>query len=349
MPYNSSTSAYERRAATVIDATPDGDTVAVAIDVKLDQGIDDYVTDLNHHNANGNHYPATSVGSDSRFLKQSPAGVVSWADGVVAADAALKDFSNVANGAISNEKLAAIAPTKITQNASNRFVTDAEKSTWNGALYDKADVEGVLTGTITTHTHAAATSTAKGIVELATTAEAAAGADTSMAVTAAGVDAYHKANNIVLSASAPASGLWVEFSPIPEGVKRITVMFDGVSTNGVSPIIIRIGAGSIQTTGYSSSGVNMNAGGSIGILNSNSGFALLNNTNSSLYYNVTACLHKMSGYIYTMDSAGAGSSTSAIAGSGKCSLTSVLDRIRITTVNGTDTFDAGTINISWEF
>ena len=80
MPYNSETSAYERRAATVIDATPDGDTVAVAIDVKIDQGIDDYVTDLNHHDVNGNHYPATSVGSDSRFLKQSPAGVVSWAE-----------------------------------------------------------------------------------------------------------------------------------------------------------------------------------------------------------------------------------------------------------------------------
>jgi hypothetical protein len=30
------------------------------------------------------------------------------------------------------------------------------------------------------------------------------------------------------------------------------------------------------------------------------------------------------------------------------SLTSTLDRLRITTVNGTDAFDAGTINISYE-
>lgn len=161
MPYNSETSQYERRATTVIDATPDGDTVAVAIDVKLDQGIDDYVTDLNHHNVNGNHFPATSVGSDSRFLKQSPAGVVSWADGVVAADAALKDFSNVASGAI--------APAKITQDAANRFMTDAERTKLSGVEagaqknsdITKAEIEAKLTGTdITSHGHSSEVATA---------------------------------------------------------------------------------------------------------------------------------------------------------------------------------------------
>jgi hypothetical protein len=33
---------------------------------------------------------------------------------------------------------------------------------------------------------------------------------------------------------------------------------------------------------------------------------------------------------------------------GDVALSGTLDRIRITTVNGTDTFDAGTINVSWE-
>lgn len=128
MPYNSGTGAYERRTTTVIDATPDGDTVAVAIDVKLDTAADDAVLDLNHHKTNGNHFPATSVASDSRYLDQSPAGVVSWKDGVVAANAALKDMSNVASGAI--------APAKIAQDASNRFVTDAEKALWFLPVYD---------------------------------------------------------------------------------------------------------------------------------------------------------------------------------------------------------------------
>ena len=35
--------------------------------------------------------------------------------------------------------------------------------------------------------------------------------------------------------------------------------------------------------------------------------------------------------------------------SGSLALTSVLDRARITTAAGTDTFDAGSVNISWEF
>lgn len=155
MPYNSGTGAYERRSTTVIDASPDGDTVYIAIDAKLDQAADDTVTDLNHHKTNGNHYPATSVTADSRFLRQSPAGVVTWADGIVAADAALKDMSNVASGAI--------APEKIAQDANNRFSTDAEKSTWNGALYTKEDVEGVLAGSnITSHGHSAEIASAFG-------------------------------------------------------------------------------------------------------------------------------------------------------------------------------------------
>jgi hypothetical protein len=82
MPYNSETGLYERRSTTVIDATPDGDTVAVAIDDKLDAGIDDAVTDLNHHDANGNHYPDVTVTTTKQYLAKSPAGSVSWRDGV---------------------------------------------------------------------------------------------------------------------------------------------------------------------------------------------------------------------------------------------------------------------------
>ena len=33
---------------------------------------------------------------------------------------------------------------------------------------------------------------------------------------------------------------------------------------------------------------------------------------------------------------------------GRKALSATLDRVRITTVGGTDTFDAGTINVSWE-
>ena len=39
---------------------------------------------------------------------------------------------------------------------------------------------------------------------------------------------------------------------------------------------------------------------------------------------------------------------SASYSAGDVTLSGTLDRVRITTVNGTDTFDAGSINILWE-
>ena len=43
------------------------------------------------------------------------------------------------------------------------------------------------------------------------------------------------------------------------------------------------------------------------------------------------------------------STTQTCGGGGNCpALGGALDRVRISTVNGTDTFDAGSINISWE-
>ena len=47
---------------------------------------------------------------------------------------------------------------------------------------------------------------------------------------------------------------------------------------------------------------------------------------------------------------GAFVNAAAIFGTGGSKqIVGTLDRIRITTVNGTDQFDAGTINVSWEF
>jgi len=220
MPYDSDTGLYERRTTTVIDASPDGDTVYIAIDAKLDLAADDTVVDLNHHAENGNHYPATSTASDSRFFRQSPSGAVSWAVGIPAADAALKDMSNVASGAI--------APAKIAQDASNRFVTDAERTKLSGIeagaqvhiAPTKAEVEAVLTGTISTHSHtiADASTTAKGLIEIATDAEVQAGTSTSLAVTPAGMKAG-------LNASGDA----------PTYACRAWVNFDGTLTGPISP------------------------------------------------------------------------------------------------------------------
>ena len=57
------------------------------------------------------------------------------------------------------------------------------------------------------------------------------------------------------TAVASTSGTAITFTGIPSTAKRITVMFNGVSTNGSSDLLLQIGSGSVTTTGYSCQGV----------------------------------------------------------------------------------------------
>ena len=150
------------------------------------------------------------------------------------------------------------------------------------------------------------------------------------------------------TAVASTSGTSIDFTGIPAWVKKITVMFNGVSGSGSSLYRIRLGAGSLQTTGYVSSGI---AIGGVNSLNSSTaGFD---------FYGGGAATYLLSGF-YTFASFGsniwvasglaANVTTSQFNSSlaGAVTLAGTLDQIRITTVNGTDTFDAGSINIIYE-
>jgi len=139
----------------------------------------------------------------------------------------------------------------------------------------------------------------------------------------------------------------IEFTSIPSWVKRITVMFSGVSLSGSSNFLIQIGSGSFTTSGYVSSG---DWGGSAAT--STAGFLVFNagagNTHSGLATIdlVGSNIWVESGLIRA-NAAGSGGGNG-----GTVTLGGTLDRVRITTVNGTDTFDttpsAGTFNILYE-
>jgi len=153
-----------------------------------------------------------------------------------------------------------------------------------------------------------------------------------------------KDENINLGVSVAASGTAVDFVGIPEGVKRITVMFDGVSTNGASNLQMQIGSDTFETSGYSSivqfSGTPTAFGGGFGVASSVAATSSMHGIASILYisnnkYAETSNISSVNGVVFVS----AGSKT----------LSGPLTKLRITTVNGTDTFDAGTINISWEF
>ena len=144
------------------------------------------------------------------------------------------------------------------------------------------------------------------------------------------------------TAVASTSGTSIDFTGIPSWVKRITVMFNGVSTNGTSNIQIQVGSGSFTTTGYVSavSYPTLNTGSTAGLLVFIGGVAV-----DLRYGIITLCL--LGSNIWTS----AGSLTNgsvAETSSGSIALSGTLDRVRITTANGTDTFDAGSINILYE-
>lgn len=141
------------------------------------------------------------------------------------------------------------------------------------------------------------------------------------------------------------SGTSIDFTGIPSWAKRITVMFNGVSTNGTSNYIIQLGISTgVETTGYA---VYASVIGSNSVSSSvfNNGFGV-KISRTTEFAGGRVLLHNINGNTWIGDYAIADSSNAeSFFGAGSKTLSGVLDRIRITTVNGTDTFDAGQINI----
>ena len=151
------------------------------------------------------------------------------------------------------------------------------------------------------------------------------------------------------TAVASTSGTAIDFTGIPSWVKRITVMFNAISTNGASNLQIQIGPSSgVETTGYGSS-MTYIVNATPATTNALSGFLVGTVGNQVFDYNGIITICTLGSSIWTM-ACNLNDATSArtFFGSGAKTITGELDRIRITTVNGTDTFDAGSVNIMYE-
>jgi hypothetical protein len=153
-------------------------------------------------------------------------------------------------------------------------------------------------------------------------------------------------SNIVAgTAVASTSGTSIDFTSIPSWVKRITVMFKAVSTSGTSPLQIQIGSGSVQTSGYASSYWFGSTGSNV----ITSGFAVTP-TLAAYYIDGIATIVNFgsNSWVFSSISNLLVNTNIGSQAVGDTALSGTLDRIRITTQNGTDTFDAGSINILYE-
>ena len=152
---------------------------------------------------------------------------------------------------------------------------------------------------------------------------------------------------MTLMATVTASGTAIDFTSIPSWVKRITVMFNGVSTNGSSPKQIQLVSGSIKASGYN--GAATGASTAVVTINASTGLLVENATAAvEASYGIMTITH-MGGntWVSTCTRGQTGAAATAYAGCG-VTLSGTLDRLRLTTVNGTDTFDAGTVNVLYE-
>jgi hypothetical protein len=149
------------------------------------------------------------------------------------------------------------------------------------------------------------------------------------------------------TAVASTSGTSIDFTGIPSWVKRITVMFSGVSTNGSSNPLIQLGAGSVTNSGYVAQSSNTAATGGIAYT---TGFGLSSGVSTNVVYgpmvfNLVGSNLWVSSFCGGLNSNG---TPFTLMAGGSVTLSGTLDRVRITTVNGTDAFDAGSINILYE-
>lgn len=151
------------------------------------------------------------------------------------------------------------------------------------------------------------------------------------------------------TSQASTSGTEVPFTGIPSWVNRVTVMFSGVSTNGTSVIIIQLGTSSgYETTGYLGSAGGQ-AGGAAGTTTFTTGFGLNASSTAANTRNGAVTISRLTGNTWVASGTTGNSDAAVVAYvGGSKALAAALDRVRVTTVNGTDAFDAGTINILYE-
>jgi hypothetical protein len=154
------------------------------------------------------------------------------------------------------------------------------------------------------------------------------------------------------TSQASTSGTSVDFTSIPSWVKRVTVMFQGVSTNaaGSSAVVVQLGvSGTAVATGYTTVVSTLGASTVSTTTGSTAGFPANQSVANAAVFTGQMVISNLTGNTWVASSNCARTdSATIILSDGSIALSGTMNLVRITTANGTDAFDAGTINILYE-
>ena len=157
-------------------------------------------------------------------------------------------------------------------------------------------------------------------------------------------------NKLVLGTPvATTSGTSFNFASLPSGIRRISIMFAGVSLSGTDNLLVQIGpSGGVETTGYISTSQTFATTPSIGTSTSTSGFVIRCSAASFVVSGIfILTLLDSSANTWVASMAYKGNTTQTGTTGGDKSLAGVLTQLTIKT-DGSDTFDAGALNIMYE-
>jgi len=160
-----------------------------------------------------------------------------------------------------------------------------------------------------------------------------------------------------LATAVSASGTSVDFTSIPSWVKRVTVMLSGVSLSGTDGIILQLGdSGGLETSGYVGNIFATYDSGTINVVAHSTSFLITSSGGGSAAGNlysgqVILSLLDASTNTWVMNGSTSPTTTSSAARiavfSGSKPLSSTLTQLSIGRT-GTNTFDAGSVNILYE-
>jgi hypothetical protein len=154
---------------------------------------------------------------------------------------------------------------------------------------------------------------------------------------------------VLETVKASSSGTAIDFTGIPSWVKRITVMFTDVSTNGTNHFLVQVGSGSLATTDYVASSALQYGTNLVAVSPYTTGLGIFSNQPSDVIFGTLVIQNTYSTVWVASGTIAIASRTGIASTAGRSgSLAGSLDRVRITTVNGTDAFDGGNINLLLE-